>query len=88
MRFSQLRSCTETPTWGFIENILDARYPPYTAEKQAKMARLTGKPKPPFSRKEGSADDKGIGTWVYAAGVAVIGGIAGLWYRNRRHAQL
>lgn len=52
----------------------------------AKMARLTGKPNPPFNKKPGSADDKGVGGWVYAAGAAVVGGIAGLWYRQRRQA--
>jgi len=87
LRFSQLRSSTETPTWGFLESLLGSRYPPYTAEKMAKMKRLTGMPKPPFTKKEGSASSHSAGGWFYTTSIAVIGGIVGIVYRQRRNAQ-
>jgi hypothetical protein len=50
-----------------------------------KMQSIVGDPKPPFSREEGSADrPQGVSGWVYAAGLAVIGGLTGAWYRQNR----
>jgi len=67
---------------------MTGRYPPYTPEKMKKMEKLTGKPNPPFNRNEGSADrPQGIGGWIYAAGVAVIAGLAGSWYRSSQRTR-
>lgn len=88
LRFCHLRSVTETPTWGFLENLLATRYPPYTPEKMKKMQSIVGDPKPPFSREEGSASrPQGVSGWVYAAGLAVVGGLAGVLYRQKQTAK-
>jgi hypothetical protein len=79
-----LRSVTETPTWGFVEKLLAARYPPYTPEKLNAMKKLVGDAKPPFTREEGSANrPKGVPGWVYTGGIAVVGILAGLLYRQK-----
>jgi aldehyde dehydrogenase (NAD+) len=89
LRFCHLRSITETPTWGFIEKMMTGRYPPYTEEKAKKMEKLTGKPNPPFTRVEGSADrPQGLSGWIYAGGVAVVAGLAGAWYRSNQRQRL
>ena len=74
-----------------MEKLLAGRYPPYTDEKMKKMEKLTGKPNPPFSREPGSADRNGISGWVYAAGaagVAILGGIAGAMYRQKQSGKV
>jgi hypothetical protein len=64
---------------------MSTRYPPYTPEKLKKMAKLVGDPKPPFTRKEGSADrPQGVSGWIYGAGLAIIGGLAGMLYRQKQ----
>jgi hypothetical protein len=83
-QFSHLRSVTETPTWGFLEKMLAARYPPYTPDKMKKMSNLVGHSSLPFTRDEGSADHHGIPGWVYAVGVGIVGSIAGLFYSHRQ----
>jgi beta-apo-4'-carotenal oxygenase len=89
MHFCHLRSVTETPTWGFIENLMATRYPPYTPEKLKKMQKLAGEAKPPFTHAEGSADrPQGVTGWVYAAGLAVIGGLAGILYKQKQSVRL
>jgi hypothetical protein len=69
-----------------MEKLLAGRYPPYTDEKMKKMQKLTGKPNPPFTHEPGSADRNGISGWVYAAGVAgvaIVGGIVGVLYKQK-----
>lgn len=54
-----------------------------------KMQSIVGDPKPPFSREEGSADrPQGVTGWVYAAGIAVIGGLAGVLYRQKQNVNV
>ena len=80
---------TETPTWDFIENLLATRYPPYTLEKMKKMQKLTGNVKPPFTRAEGSADRaEGVSGWIYATGITLIGGLAGILYKQNQSTKL
>ena len=68
---------------------MSTRYPPYTPEKMKKMQKLAGEGKPPFTRAEGSADRaQGVTGWVYAAGLAVIGGLAGILYKQRHNVKL
>src|SRR5436190_21713119 len=88
LHFCHLRSVTETPTWGLLEKILSTRYPPYTPEKMKKMQSLVGDPKVPFTREPGSADrPRGVYGWVYGAGLAIIGGLAGVLYREKQNAK-
>lgn len=68
---------------------MSTRYPPYTPEKMKKMQKLAGEAKPPFTRVEGSADrPQGAAGWVYAAGLAIIGGLAGILYKQRQNVKL
>jgi hypothetical protein len=71
-----------------MEKILQGRYPPYTDEKMKRMEKLTGKPNPPFTHEPGSADRRGVSGWVYAAGVAVLGGIAGALYKQKQSGRI
>jgi hypothetical protein len=72
-----------------MEKILQGRYPPYTDEKMKKMQKLTGKPSPPFTHEPGSADrGQGVSGWVYAAGVALLGGLAGALYRQKQSVKV
>lgn len=53
------------------------------------MQKLVGDPNPPFTREEGSADrPQGATGWVYAAGLATIGGLAGILYRQKQSVRL
>jgi len=52
------------------------------------MEKLTGKPNPPFTHEPGSADRRGVSGWVYAAGVAVLGGIAGALYKQKQSGRI
>jgi len=53
------------------------------------MAKLVGDPKPPFTREEGSANrPHGVSGWVYGAGIAIIGGLAGMLYRQKQSSRI
>ena len=53
------------------------------------MQKLAGESKPPFTHAEGSADrPQGVTGWVYAAGLAVIGGLAGILYKQKQSVKL
>jgi hypothetical protein len=72
-----------------MEKMLSTRYPPYTPERLKQMQKLVGDPKPPFTKEVGSADrPQGVRGWVYTAGIAIVGGLAGILYRQKQSVKV